>query len=96
MFIYILQSGIRPMWEDPSNSQGGKWVLTIKNQPELLNKIWLEIVSYSLLNTVAYNCQVYVTSFYHVVQDWCEFQVLLFLLKCNLRISTSSGHVLKK
>ncbi|KAG2054342.1 translation initiation factor eIF4e, partial [Suillus hirtellus] len=28
------------MWEDPANSNGGKWVLTMKNNPALLDRCW--------------------------------------------------------
>ncbi|KIL64875.1 hypothetical protein M378DRAFT_162733 [Amanita muscaria Koide BX008] len=37
---HIFKSGIKPMWEDPANASGGKWVLTMKNNPELLNRCW--------------------------------------------------------
>ncbi|KAG1867626.1 translation initiation factor eIF 4e-like domain-containing protein [Suillus tomentosus] len=29
-----------PMWEDLANSNGGKWVLTMKNNPALLDRCW--------------------------------------------------------
>lgn len=28
------------MWEDPSNAQGGKWVITMRNNPALLDQCW--------------------------------------------------------
>lgn len=28
------------MWEDPANADGGKWVLTMKNNPTLLDRCW--------------------------------------------------------
>lgn len=37
---HIFKSGIKPMWEDPANSSGGKWVLTMKNNPALLDRCW--------------------------------------------------------
>ncbi|KAG1731111.1 translation initiation factor eIF 4e-like domain-containing protein [Suillus paluster] len=37
---HIFKSGIKPMWEDPANSKGGKWVLTMKNNPALLDRCW--------------------------------------------------------
>ena len=37
---HIFKSGIKPMWEDPANSNGGKWVLTMKNNPSLLDRCW--------------------------------------------------------
>ncbi|KAJ3848346.1 translation initiation factor eIF4e [Lentinula lateritia] len=33
-------SPIKPMWEDPANASGGKWVLTMRNNPELLDRCW--------------------------------------------------------
>lgn len=37
---HLFKSGIKPMWEDPANSNGGKWVLTMKNNPQLLDRCW--------------------------------------------------------
>ncbi|EPT05729.1 hypothetical protein FOMPIDRAFT_48838 [Fomitopsis schrenkii] len=37
---HIFKSGIKPMWEDPANASGGKWVLTMKNNPQLLDRCW--------------------------------------------------------
>lgn len=37
---HLFKSGIKPMWEDPSNAGGGKWVLTMKNNPALLDRCW--------------------------------------------------------
>ncbi|KAG8969526.1 hypothetical protein FRB90_010729, partial [Tulasnella sp. 427] len=28
------------MWEDPANAQGGKWVLTMRSNPELVDRCW--------------------------------------------------------
>jgi translation initiation factor 4E len=28
------------MWEDEANANGGKWVLTMKNNPQLLDRSW--------------------------------------------------------
>lgn len=32
------------MWEDPANSGGGKWVLTMKSNPTLLDRSWSWLV----------------------------------------------------
>ncbi|ETW75701.1 hypothetical protein HETIRDRAFT_422374 [Heterobasidion irregulare TC 32-1] len=37
---HIFKSGIKPMWEDDANANGGKWVLTMKNNPALLDRCW--------------------------------------------------------
>ncbi|KAI9513320.1 translation initiation factor eIF 4e-like domain-containing protein [Russula earlei] len=34
---------IEPMWEDDGNPNGGKWVLTVANNPALLDLCWLEL-----------------------------------------------------
>ncbi|KZT66664.1 translation initiation factor eIF4e [Daedalea quercina L-15889] len=37
---HLFKSGIKPMWEDPANAEGGKWVLTMKNNAALLDRCW--------------------------------------------------------
>ncbi|PIL27769.1 hypothetical protein GSI_10922 [Ganoderma sinense ZZ0214-1] len=37
---HLFKSGIKPMWEDEANARGGKWVLTMKNNPQLLDRCW--------------------------------------------------------
>ncbi|KAG8985788.1 hypothetical protein FRB94_004580 [Tulasnella sp. JGI-2019a] len=37
---HLFKDGIKPMWEDPANAEGGKWVVTMKSQPELLDRSW--------------------------------------------------------
>ncbi|KAF8574586.1 translation initiation factor eIF4e [Ramaria rubella] len=37
---HLFKSGIKPMWEDEANANGGKWVLTMKAQPALLDRCW--------------------------------------------------------
>jgi translation initiation factor 4E len=37
---HLFKSGIKPMWEDDANANGGKWVLTMKNNPALLDQCW--------------------------------------------------------
>lgn len=38
---HLFKSGIKPMWEDDANANGGKWVLTMKNNPQLLDRCWI-------------------------------------------------------
>nr|NP_001298313.1 eukaryotic translation initiation factor 4E-like [Papilio polytes]BAM20741.1 eukaryotic initiation factor 4E [Papilio polytes] len=41
----VFKKGIRPMWEDPANAQGGRWLLTIdKRRAADLDNIWLYMV----------------------------------------------------
>ena len=37
---HLFKKGIKPMWEDEANANGGKWVLTMKNNPQLLDRCW--------------------------------------------------------
>ncbi|KIY53482.1 translation initiation factor eIF4e, partial [Fistulina hepatica ATCC 64428] len=37
---HLFKTPIKPMWEDPANAGGGKWVLTMKNNPQLLDRCW--------------------------------------------------------
>ncbi|KAL0957901.1 hypothetical protein HGRIS_000082 [Hohenbuehelia grisea] len=37
---HLFKHGIKPMWEDPANANGGKWVLTMRNNPALLDRCW--------------------------------------------------------
>lgn len=37
---HLFKTGIKPMWEDEANANGGKWVLTMKNNPQLLDRCW--------------------------------------------------------
>ncbi|KAF7797376.1 hypothetical protein EIP86_008571 [Pleurotus ostreatoroseus] len=38
---HLFKSGIKPMWEDEANANGGKWVLTMKNNAQLLDRCWI-------------------------------------------------------
>jgi len=39
---YFFKKGIRPMWEDPANANGGRWLLTCGNQENKLDDLWQE------------------------------------------------------
>lgn len=43
----LFKQGIRPMWEDPANKRGGRWLINLdkKNREMELDNYWLEIVS---------------------------------------------------
>lgn len=51
----MFQHGIKPMWEDSRNKQGGRWLINVNKSQRMtdLNNYWLEIVSINL--TVCYN-----------------------------------------
>jgi len=40
---HLFKEHIEPKWEDPNNSKGGKWILTVsnKNGRETLDRLWL-------------------------------------------------------
>jgi translation initiation factor 4E len=40
---YLFKNGIKPMWEDPSNENGGKWSIQLKKISEVDN-IWLNTI----------------------------------------------------
>lgn len=47
--IYNLElnvgQGIKPMWEDPANERGGKWVFNVRNtEKQLLGHYWENLV----------------------------------------------------
>ncbi|KAJ3181903.1 hypothetical protein HDU85_003419 [Gaertneriomyces sp. JEL0708] len=41
---HLFKEGIQPMWEDPQNAQGGKWVLQIKKKSDSLDQLWLNTI----------------------------------------------------
>jgi len=42
---YLFKTGIQPMWEDPYNIVGGRWLANIeKSQRSKLNDYWLELL----------------------------------------------------
>ncbi|RHZ32165.1 hypothetical protein DYB31_006300, partial [Aphanomyces astaci] len=42
---HLFKEGIRPMWEDPINAKGGKWVLTNNRQRRArLDDAWMNTV----------------------------------------------------
>ena len=36
----FFKTGIKPMWEDPENIDGGRWLLTIEKKRVDLNDLW--------------------------------------------------------
>lgn len=43
---HFFKEGVQPLWEDPANKKGGKWVLSIKDfvNPLVLDRSWLEVL----------------------------------------------------
>ncbi|EPQ29608.1 uncharacterized protein PFL1_02827 [Pseudozyma flocculosa PF-1] len=42
---HIFKDGIKPMWEDPCNADGGKWTLTFRqSNPGLTDRSWMWLV----------------------------------------------------
>ncbi|KAF9435575.1 hypothetical protein BGZ76_005967 [Entomortierella beljakovae] len=47
--FHLFKDGIKPMWEDPANANGGRWIVTLLNKnPELLDRCWMEL-AYALV-----------------------------------------------
>lgn len=45
--LHFFREGIEPLWEDPMNAKGGKWVLEIpKSAGQALNDLWNKTVMY--------------------------------------------------
>lgn len=40
---YLFKEGIRPVWEDPMNENGGGWEVFPELDNDVLNKIWTEL-----------------------------------------------------
>ncbi|XP_061395132.1 eukaryotic translation initiation factor 4E1 isoform X2 [Musca vetustissima] len=41
----LFKKGIRPMWEDAANKQGGRWVITLTRGPKAeLDNLWLDVI----------------------------------------------------
>ena len=40
----IALQGIKPMWEDEANAKGGKWVINLKSDKNMLNTYWENMV----------------------------------------------------
>jgi len=43
---YLFKEGIRPMWEDPHNIEGGRWLIVVdrNRRADLLDHYWLELL----------------------------------------------------
>jgi len=51
----LFKKGIRPMWEDAANNNGGRWVIALnKILKDDLDKLWLDVVSINLLSLSLY------------------------------------------
>ena len=42
----LFKQGIKPMWEDPQNKDGGRWLISIDKRLRsmYLDQLWLEIM----------------------------------------------------
>ncbi|KAH3762719.1 eukaryotic translation initiation factor [Pelomyxa schiedti] len=41
---HMFKTGIEPKWEDPSNENGGKWLLTLNKKVPKLDEMWLDVI----------------------------------------------------
>lgn len=72
MCFSLFQHGIKPMWEDSRNKQGGRWLINVNKSQRMsdLNNYWLEIVSINL------------TLHYNLFLIKCFYCLLLSTLSC--------------
>ncbi|ODN97342.1 translation initiation factor 4E [Cryptococcus wingfieldii CBS 7118] len=40
---HMFKNGIRPMWEDPANANGGKWVVLFRSSPGTMDFAWANL-----------------------------------------------------
>ncbi|WVF65353.1 hypothetical protein IAT40_000079 [Kwoniella sp. CBS 6097] len=40
---HMFKNGIRPMWEDPANANGGKWVILFRNSSTTMDVAWANL-----------------------------------------------------
>lgn len=50
----VFKEHIRPMWEDPANKRGGRWVLTSKYLRNDLDNLWMNTLMYVIGGTSKY------------------------------------------
>jgi hypothetical protein len=46
LLLNVLQEGIKPMWEDENNKNGGRWLINLdkKQRTTCLDNFWLEVM----------------------------------------------------
>ena len=42
--LYIFEKGTAPLWEDPNNVNGGRWMFTIQVNMEKIDDLWQHLV----------------------------------------------------
>lgn len=40
----LFKKGVRPMWEDNANKQGGRWLLNVDKKTNDIDRYWLEVL----------------------------------------------------
>ncbi|KAL6073871.1 Translation initiation factor eIF4e [Balamuthia mandrillaris] len=41
---HLFKQGVKPMWEDPANANGGKWIVQVKRSPQKTDQYWEDLV----------------------------------------------------
>ncbi|GMF12330.1 unnamed protein product [Phytophthora lilii] len=49
MDYHLFKTGIKPMWEDPANRRGGKWMVRLRKG--IASRYWEDLVCYLLGET---------------------------------------------
>ncbi|ORX81806.1 eukaryotic translation initiation factor 4E [Basidiobolus meristosporus CBS 931.73] len=56
---HFFKEGIKPMWEDPANDKGGKWVIQLPRKTgEQINQLWLYTVLSCIGESFAYEDEI--------------------------------------
>lgn len=50
--LYVFKDGIQPMWEDPKNENGGRWLINVSNSSDV-NR-YLFYLLFSISNVFVY------------------------------------------
>lgn len=41
--VYVFRSGVKPLWEDPENLEGGSWVIKVRREEGRAIALWEEM-----------------------------------------------------
>jgi len=42
--VHLFKDGIKPLWEDPANREGGKWFVKVKKTSGRINRCWEDLL----------------------------------------------------
>jgi translation initiation factor 4E len=55
----VFKEGIKPMWEDPANRNGGRWLMEFPRKKDwksmsYLDEIWLKVVRIAIMFVLSF------------------------------------------